>query len=248
MRVVVGIPARLASSRMPEKPLVELLGKPMIEHVYKRCESGDWYTFVATCDDKIKDVVECFGGNVIMTEKNIPRPGLRVLSACESLNLDDDDIVIVAQGDEPFIRQSTLKQLVYEIEKDDAYCVHCMVIGDNDDYNSPDEIKGISDGNGYIIYFSRSPIPSNYRDDDLLIYKQFCIFGYRYKNLKDMYNLPQGFYERVESIEMLRLIENHKKIKMLFVDYPTKSVDTIKDRNDAERMLLGDDYYERTGI
>ena len=105
MRIVVGIPVRMGSTRFPGKPLCDILGKTMIEHCYKRCELSKYSTdlFVAACDSEIHDVVENFGGNVIMTNPDIQRPGLRVASAAESLDLDDDDIVVVVQGDEPLV-------------------------------------------------------------------------------------------------------------------------------------------------
>ena len=105
MRICVGIPARMGSSRFPGKPLANICGMPMIEHIYKRCLLAEDIDeiFIATCDDIIKDTVSEFGGTVIMTDPNIPRPGLRVAEAAKSLDLDDNDIVMGVQGDEPLI-------------------------------------------------------------------------------------------------------------------------------------------------
>ncbi|MCX6224368.1 MAG: NTP transferase domain-containing protein, partial [Bacteroidia bacterium] len=103
MKVIVGIPVRLGSTRYPGKPLCDILGKSMVEHVYRRCALSKYATdlFVAACDDPIRQRVEAFGGTVIMTDPEIQRPGLRVAAAAETLGLGDDDIVVVVQGDEP---------------------------------------------------------------------------------------------------------------------------------------------------
>ena len=112
MRIVVGIPVRMGSTRFPGKPLCDILGKTMIEHCYKRCALSKYTTdlFVAACDSEIKEEVENFGGKVIMTNPDIERPGLRVASAAESLDLDDDDIVVVVQGDEPLVHPDMIAE------------------------------------------------------------------------------------------------------------------------------------------
>src|SRR3990167_7078967 len=105
MKIFIGIPARMGSTRFPGKPLCDILGKPMIEHCYRRCELSQYATslFVAACDPEIQEAVHGFGGRVIMTDSNIQRPGLRVAAGAETLGLDDGDIVVVVQGDEPLV-------------------------------------------------------------------------------------------------------------------------------------------------
>ena len=122
MRIVVGIPVRMGSTRFPGKPLCDILGKTMIEHVYRRCALSKYATslFVAACDIEIQQAVENFGGAVIMTDPKIQRPGLRVASAAESLDLDDDDIVVVVQGDEPLVHPDMIDLAIQPLlnEKD----------------------------------------------------------------------------------------------------------------------------------
>ena len=103
--MVIGIPARMGSTRFPGKPLCDILGRTMIEHCYRRSSLSKITTdlFVATCDEEIQREVKSFGGQVFMTDPNIHRPGLRVAAAAEKLELDDDDIVVVVQGDEPLV-------------------------------------------------------------------------------------------------------------------------------------------------
>ena len=105
MRIILGIPSRLGSTRFPGKPLCKILDKTMIEHCYKRSQLSNYATdlFVAGCDYEIESHVKNFKGNFIMTDKNIMRPGLRVAEASKTLNLDDNDIVVVIQGDEPLV-------------------------------------------------------------------------------------------------------------------------------------------------
>ena len=115
MKIVVGIPSRMGSTRFPGKPLCDILGKPMIEHCYKRCSFSEYKTdvFVAACDTEIEEQVKSFGGKVIMTDPNIQRPGLRVANAAEKLNLDDEDIVVVVQGDEPLVHPKMIDLLFF---------------------------------------------------------------------------------------------------------------------------------------
>ena len=122
MKIVIGIPVRMGSTRFPGKPLCDILGKTMIEHCYKRCSLSKYATslFVAACDKEIQQTVEGFGGTVIMTDSNIQRPGLRVASAAETLDLDDDDIVVVVQGDEPLVHPDMIDLAIQPLldEKD----------------------------------------------------------------------------------------------------------------------------------
>ncbi|MDP7196210.1 MAG: NTP transferase domain-containing protein, partial [SAR202 cluster bacterium] len=103
MKTVIGIPARMGSSRFPGKPLAQICGMSMIEHVYKRCTFADNVDeiFIATCDQEIVIEADNFGAKSIMTDPEIQRPALRVFAAAEELDLDDEDIVITVQGDEP---------------------------------------------------------------------------------------------------------------------------------------------------
>ena len=120
MKIVIGIPARLGSSRLPGKPLANIAGIPMIEHVYKRCALSKYGSniFVATCDEEIKNVIENFGGNAIMTDPDILRPGLRVAEAAKTLNLEDNDIVVAVQGDEPFVHPNMIELAIEPLIKE----------------------------------------------------------------------------------------------------------------------------------
>ena len=130
MNVVVGIPARMGSSRFPGKPLTTILGLPMIEHVYKRSKMAKSINdiFVATCDEEIRQVVVGFGGKAIMTPPEISRPGLRVAEACKQMNLCDDDIIVVVQGDEPLVYPAMIDLAVQPlIDNPNVQCLKCRV-------------------------------------------------------------------------------------------------------------------------
>jgi len=146
MKIVVGIPARMASSRFPGKPLKNILGIPMVEHVYKRCALSKYASnvFIATCDDEIKKAVEAFGGTVFMTDPSIPRPGLRVAAAAESLNLQEDDIVVVVQGDEPLVHPDMIDLAVEPLlnEKD-------VFVASTLDLSGTDQAPGVGQQNDF---------------------------------------------------------------------------------------------------
>ena len=144
MKIVIGIPVRMGSTRFPGKPLCDILGKTMIEHCYKRCSLSKCTTdlFVAACDQEIKDEVLGFGGNVIMTNPNIQRPGLRVAEAAETLNLDDDDIVVVVQGDEPLVHPDMIDLAIQPLlNEKDVYVSNLTAELNQDEWRDPGELK-----------------------------------------------------------------------------------------------------------
>jgi len=163
MKIVIGIPARMGSTRFPGKPLCDICGTSMIEHVYRRCSLSNYATdlFVAACDGEIEQAVCSFGGKVIMTDPEIQRPGLRVAAAAESLNLDDEDIVVVVQGDEPLVHPKMIDLAVEPLlEEDDVYVSNLCANPSEDEWSDPGEIKVVCDLEMNATYMSRAPIPS----------------------------------------------------------------------------------------
>lgn len=244
MKIIVGIPARMNSSRFPKKPLCDILGKPMIQHVYERCKSKYINSFVATCDKEIYDKIVSIGGKCIMTSKDINRPGLRIAEACKELNLDDNDIVVVVQGDEPLIYPSMIeeatKPLIYSWDREDIMCTHLVTEATQEELDDINEVKAIANNTMDAMFFSRASIPSNARTNDMPRLKQVCIFAFRYKNMKEFYNLKPTPLEIAESIEMMRAIEHNKLIRLVKTKHKTKSVDTEKDRKEVERIMKED--------
>ena len=243
MRIAIGIPARMGSSRFPGKPLCRILELPMIEHVYKRCALAERKSevFVAACDEEIKQAVEGFGGRVLMTPKEIERPALRVAEACKQLRLHDDDLVAVVQGDEPLLNPKMLDMGIEALLRDATYLLTNLGADlTESEWLDPNEVKVVANQEGNAIYMSRSPIPSNTRDRIGPRMKQLGIYFFRLKNLHAFQNLPPTPLEIAESVEMLRAIEHGKKVHMVKSPFLTKSVDTEEDRVAVEKLMRSD--------
>jgi len=246
MKVIVGIPVRMGSSRFPGKPLVEILGMPMVEHVYMRCKLAKHIDdlFVAACDEEIKEIVEGFGGKVYMTPKEVPRPGLRVAEACKQQSLDDDDIVVVVQGDEPLVYPEMIDLAVEPMLSDPNIQVITLVADANEaEWFDTNEVKVVTDEKGDILFMSRSPIPSNTRNRVGPRLKQVAIMPFRKKFLLDFQEMTSTPLEIAESVELLRAVEHCVKVKAVKSSYKTISVDTEKDRLEAEEAMKKDELF-----
>ena len=250
MRIVVGIPVRMGSTRFPGKPLCDILGKTMIEHCYKRCALSKYTTdlFVAACDSEIHDEVENFGGNVIMTNPDIQRPGLRVASAAESLDLDDDDIVVVVQGDEPLVHPDMIDLAIQPLlDEKDVFVSNLTAELTEDEWKDPGEIKVVCDLNMNAMYMSRAPMPSiDHEEERTKWYKQVCIMPFRWHFMKKFNHVLKATpLELQESIEMNRAIQHGYKVRMVNSPYISKSVDTEIDRNIVEKIMKNDSIYKK---
>lgn len=246
MQVVVGIPVRMGSSRFPGKPLAKILGLPMVEHVYKRCQLAKNINdlFVAACDEEIRQTVLGFNGQVLMTPKEISRPGLRVAEACKQLPLQDDDIVVVVQGDEPLVHPGMIDLAVEPMLSDPKIQVITLVAEANEtEWLDLNEVKVVTDLNGDILYMTRSPIPSNTRNRIGPRLKQVAIMPFRKKFLLDFQEMTPTPLEIAESIELLRAVEHGIKVRAVKSSYQTISVDTEPDRQEAEAAMQRDELY-----
>ena len=247
MKIVVGIPARMGSSRFPGKPMKKICNMPMIEHVYKRCQFAKNINkvFVAACDEEIKHAVEDFSGKVYMTPPEIPRPGLRVAEACKTLDLDDEDIIVVVQGDEPLVFPEMIDLAVAPLINDPSVQLLTLVANANEnEWLDSNEVKVVVDANEDILFMSRSPIPSNTRNRIGPRLKQVAIMPFRKKFLLEFQEMESMPLEIAESIELLRAIEHGIKIRTAnSSDFPTVSVDTEADRLKAEEKMENDSLY-----
>lgn len=248
MKIVIGIPARLGSTRFPGKPLCNILGKTMIEHCYRRCSLSKYATslFVATCDTQIKETVESFGGNVIMTDLLIQRPGLRVAAAAESLDLNDDDIVVVVQGDEPLVHPEMIDLAIQPLlDENDVFVSNLCIQANENDWLDPGEIKVVCDLQMNAMYMSRSPIPSTAHEESRAQWwKQVCIMPFRWHFMKRFnHELNPSPLELQESIEMIRALQHGYKVRMVPSPYLSKSVDTDLDRQQVEQIMRTDHIY-----
>ena len=250
MRVVVGIPARMGSTRFPGKPLCDILGKSMIEHCYRRCALSKYATnlFIAACDEEIRAAVGRFGGNVIMTEPAIQRPGLRVAAAAETLNLADEDIVVVVQGDEPLVHPDMIDLAIQPLlEEPDVFVSNLCATATAEDLEDPGEIKVVCDLQMNAIYMSRSAIPSVAHEEKRAAWwKQVCVMPFRWHFMKRFnHGLIPTPLELQESIEMIRAIQHGYKVRMVPSSYVSKSVDTDSDRRQAEVLMRSDPIFKQ---
>lgn len=244
MKIIVGIPARLASTRYPKKPLRMILGKTLIEQVYRRASLiKSNYQFVAICDKELENLLNSLKFNSIMTDKNISRPSLRVAAACETLNLDDDDIIVTVQGDEVLFDIESINKGIELIKDDNIFCVNYVCKSTKDEWNDPNTVKVATNLNMEMIYLSRNQIPSTIRYEPDFIYKQIGILIFKYKNHRKFLNLKPAPLEKVESIELLRALEYGLKVKMIEMNY-VKSIDTQEDMDKAEELLKNDRIYK----
>jgi 3-deoxy-manno-octulosonate cytidylyltransferase (CMP-KDO synthetase) len=250
MKIVVGIPARMSSTRFPGKPLCSILGKSMIEHCYKRCSFSNYATslFVAACDSEIQNEVESFGGTVIMTDPNISRPSLRVAAAADTLELDDDDIVVVVQGDEPLVHPDMIDLAIQPLlDEKDIFVSNMVADLDEHQWVDPGEIKVVCDLNMNAMYMSRAPIPSiNHEEVRTKWYRQVCIMPFRWHFMKKFnHELSSTPLELQESIEMIRALQHGYKVKMVPSPYISKSVDTDEDRKIVEKIMKSDPLFKK---
>jgi 3-deoxy-manno-octulosonate cytidylyltransferase (CMP-KDO synthetase) len=245
MNIVAFIPARMGSSRFPGKPLAPLLGKPMIEHVYKRTAMAAMVdsVYIATCDEKIKQAAEGFGAAVVMTSNVHQRASDRIAEAVEKVAADADVIVMV-QGDEPMISPEMVDESVVPFLADsELACTNLLgVIRTEDEFNDRNTIKVIRGGDDNALYFSREPIPTQtiLGFGGLTPYKQVCIISFSRAGLKRFGDLAPTSLEQSESIDMMRFLEHGVGVRLVPTMHYTPAVDTPEDLGSVESLLRDD--------
>ncbi len=244
MNIIGIIPARMASSRFPGKPMKSIHGTPMIGHVYNRskmCKKlNDVY--VATCDDEIADYIKSINGKAIMTSKKHERASDR--SAEAMLKIESDlnkkiDIVVMIQGDEPMVTPSMIEDSLLPFSDSSVNVVNLMSrIKSLEEFEDPNEPKVVFDNYSNAVYFSREPIPSRKKGfDQVPMYKQVCIIPFRREYLLQFNEMPETNLERIESIDMNRIIESGQKIRMVETKEAVYSVDTDEDLKKVETIF-----------
>ena len=246
MKVIGIIPARMGSSRYPGKPLAEILGMPMIEHVYRRSLMSETLDdlYVATPDQEIIDAVEKFGGKAIITSPSHNRCTDRIAEAAEDIECD---IVVDIQGDEPLLYPEII-DMVIEPFKNDSDLVSVNPIAkiiDEDNIEDRNDVKVVTDKNSNILYYSREPIPSRYLKKDADLYKLVCIFPFRKDFLMKFTELEQTPLEIIESIDNLRIIEHGYRVKAVVIPRPIDGVDTPEDKKYVEKIMKSDSIYQK---
>ncbi|MDA3867807.1 MAG: 3-deoxy-manno-octulosonate cytidylyltransferase [Salinivirgaceae bacterium] len=244
---LVLIPARFGSTRFPGKPLVKILDKPMIQHVYERASQVFEHVYIATDDERIVNTVEKFGGRVVTTAETHQSGTDRCAEALRKVEVATGksfDVVINVQGDEPFIATDQLQLIT-----------SCFDVGDTDiatlvkridkqtdlfDVNKP---KVILNKRHQAIYFSRTPIPYMRSKEESqwlhnhVYYKHIGMYAYKSAILKEITLLPQGNLEKAEALEQLRWIENGFTIAVKETDTENMAIDTPADLKYVESVL-----------
>lgn len=237
------IPARYQSSRFPGKPLVHLLGKPMIQHVYERSRMASSLDelVVATDDPRIEAAVLDFGGQVVMTRADHPSGTDRLAEACGILGLADDDLVVNIQGDEPLVQSAMIEELVLSLRSDLECAMSTLAFpgSDVEAYQNPNVVKVVTDRRGRALYFSRSPLPHRREpiDSPLCYLKHLGFYAYRHGFLKVFSRLPVGALEEQEKLEQLRALEHGHSICVALSPFETRGVDTPEDVKQVEATL-----------
>ena len=247
MNIIGIIPARMASSRFPGKPLEKILGMPMIGHVYHRCKMSPVMNavYVATCDEEISDYTRSIGGKVIMTSIKHERASDRTAEAMlkiEKTTGQSVDIVVMIQGDEPLVTPAMIEIALAPFEDSSVNVVNLMANIDSlDEFEDPNEPKVVIDRNSNAIYFSREPIPSRKKGiNDVPMYKQVCVIPFRRDYLLQFNRMSETDLERIESIDMNRIIEHGEKVRMVQIDGKVYSVDTELDLKKVENLMRND--------
>ena len=231
------IPARLSSSRLPNKVLAQIGNKPMIIWCAEIASKVDDVA-IATDSPEVVNICKKYYFNAILTNKNHKSGSDRIKEAADILRLGENDIVINMQGDEPFLEPEILQAVKNELlkNKKEFNMVSCYKEISELDAEDPNLVKVVIDQYSNALYFSRSKIPYN-RDNTQHTYKgHIGIYGFDKKSL-DIFVSLKGYLEHIEKLEQLRVIENEKKIKMIKVNTKSFGIDTKEDLQKARNLV-----------
>ena len=234
MKVVAILPARYGSTRFPGKPLVDIAGKPMIQHVYERTAQTRTVdrVIVATDDERIRAAVESFGGEVQMTRDDHPSGTDRLAEVAERI---EADLIVNVQGDEPLIDPIMIEAAVAPLLDNPAIEMGTLMtrISDPMEYNNPNIVKVVVDQNGFALYFSRAAIPHgrdlDQNDIPASTFKHIGLYVYRRDFLLQYPDLPETPLEKLEKLEQLRALEHGHRIRIIETDRQSIGVDVPDD-------------------
>ncbi len=235
------IPARYESKRFPGKPLADILGKPMIWHVYEQARRCAQLSSVvlATDDDRIRLVAEKLDIPVVMTGTNHPSGTDRVMEAAAKLKLPTDSVIVNIQGDEPALEPAMLTQLVRPFGAADVQVTTLARKINAAEAANPDLVKVVFAKDGRALYFSRSPIPHPGKAQNNHCHGHIGIYALRMKMLEKFVALDQSRLEITERLEQLRLLENNIAIQIVVTDHQTCGVDRPEDIEAVSKIISG---------
>ena len=241
MEVVGIIPARYSSTRFQGKVLADILGKPMIQHVWERAKQALLLEdLIIACDDeRVANVAREFGAKVILTAKGHVSGTDRII---EVVNPLDVRIVINIQGDEPLIHPMMIDTLAQTLLDDNKIAMATLMkrIENPAELNDPNVVKVVVDKNNFALYFSRTAIPHQARELEVtspIYYKHIGLYSYTKDFLFIYKNLPVSHLEQIECLEQLRVLEEGFRIKVIETKYETIGVDTPEDLEKVKKYL-----------
>ncbi len=253
MKITAIIPARYGSTRFEGKPLADIVGKPMIQHVYEGvCESRlIQKVIVATDDERIVEAVKGFGGDAVMTSPDHPTGSDRVAEVARKLK---SEIIVNVQGDEPLIRGSIIDKAIRPLLNDETISISTLMTGIKEvkDWLNPHVVKVVVDQRNFALYFSRSPIPfprdlhidrlqsnpfGTKRPLPRRVYKHIGVYVYPRSFLLRFTRMKPTPLEKLEKLEQLRALENGYRIKLTVVSYEPLCVDTPEDLEKVVKYL-----------
>jgi 3-deoxy-manno-octulosonate cytidylyltransferase (CMP-KDO synthetase) len=233
------IPARYAASRLPGKPLADIAGRPMVEHVYRRAAAARGVTavIVATDDERIAKAVAGFGGRWVMTRPDHASGTDRIAEVARDLTCD---LIVNVQGDEPALAPTAIEQAIAPLAADRSVVMGTLgsPLDDASDPQNPHVVKVLVDRQGFALYFSRAPVP--YRREagapGSAVLRHVGLYVYRRDFLLTLASLPRTPLERAESLEQLRALEHGYRIRVVETAYQSLSVDTPEDLERVRRL------------
>lgn len=248
MNIIGIIPARMGSSRFPGKPLVKILGIPMVGHVYFRSKMSKTLdeVYIATCDQEIGNYADSIGAKWVMTKNIYHEPPERVVEAAmkiEATTGKNLDIIVMIQGDEPMVFPEMIDLALEPMLKDSSIQIANLMapIKTREEHNDPNCPKVVVGPDNFAMYFSREPIPSWKKNaKEVSMFKQVCIIPFRRDFLLKFNDLEATPLEKIESIGVLRAMEHGYKVKMVLENYDTYAVDTPEDLKKVEKLMEKD--------
>jgi 3-deoxy-manno-octulosonate cytidylyltransferase (CMP-KDO synthetase) len=238
VKTAIVIPTRYESKRFPGKALVKIGEKPLIQHVYRQAQKvrGVERVLVATDDERIKKSVEEFEGEVVMTSAEHRCGTERVAEVAESL---EADIIVNLQGDEPRIDPRSIEQVIAAMADKPTLPMATLKtrIKDEIELRNPNIVKVVTDRDDFALYFSRSIIPHQDKNQDLLAYKHIGVYAYRRDFLRQFARLQQTELEKREKLEQLRVLENGFKIMVIETEHDSIAVNTLKELEQVVMLL-----------
>jgi 3-deoxy-manno-octulosonate cytidylyltransferase (CMP-KDO synthetase) len=235
-KTAIIIPARFASTRLPGKPLIKVLNKPIIQWVFEKAKKAKLAddVIIATDNDLVYEVAKTFTDSVEMTGADHKSGSDRIAEVVK--RHPEFDYIVNLQGDEPLIQPDSIDSIIKGLHEGADMSTLVRILKDNDDIENPNCVKCVMDNNGFALYFSRSKIPYERNLNEATFYGHIGLYGYSRKALLDMTKNAQTMLEKSESLEQLRALQLGFKIKTYTVDFVPVGIDTPEDLAKFEKI------------